>query len=58
MVARAWLLVTLLGGFTVWAAETNEAVFRLGIDVLAQRGFRDLKGKRVGLVTNPSGGYR
>lgn len=55
MVARAWLLVTLLGGFTVWAAETNEAVFRLGIDVLAQRGFRDLKGKRVGLVTNPSG---
>ena len=37
------------------AQETNVSSFRLGIDVLAERGFRDLKGKRVGLVTNPSG---
>lgn len=29
--------------------------FRLGIDVLAERGFRELLGKRIGLVTNPSG---
>ena len=28
---------------------------KLGIDVLAERGFRDLAGKRVGLLTNPSG---
>ncbi|MCX6936177.1 MAG: DUF1343 domain-containing protein [Verrucomicrobia bacterium] len=29
--------------------------FQLGIDVLADRGFRELKGKKIGLVTNPSG---
>lgn len=28
---------------------------KLGSDVLAERGFRDLAGKRVGLLTNPSG---
>jgi uncharacterized protein YbbC (DUF1343 family) len=39
----------------VWAQETNLPAFRLGIDVLADGGFRQLKGKRVGLVTNPSG---
>jgi hypothetical protein len=39
----------------VWAQETNLPAFRLGIDVLAGGGFRQLKGKRVGLVTNPSG---
>ena len=37
------------------AQEINKPVFQLGIDVLGERGFRDLKGKRVGLVTNPSG---
>ena len=37
------------------AQETNRPTFRLGIDVLADGGFRELKGKRVGLVTNPSG---
>jgi uncharacterized protein YbbC (DUF1343 family) len=37
------------------AQETNKPVFQLGIDVLAGRGFQELKGKRVGLVTNPSG---
>ena len=37
------------------AQETNVSSFRLGIDVLAERGFRDLKGKSVGLVTNPCG---
>jgi len=39
-------------GFT---QESKTLAFQLGIDVLAERGFRDLKGKRVGLVTNPSG---
>ena len=37
------------------AQETNKPLFQLGIDVLAGRGFQELKGKRVGLVTNPSG---
>ena len=38
-----------------FAQEGSVPVFRLGIDVLADRGFQDLRGKRVGLVTNPSG---
>ena len=37
------------------AQETNRPVFQLGIDVLSERGFRELQGKRIGLVTNPSG---
>ena len=41
--------LTLLLGMPVWAQ-----VFT-GIEVLEQGGFEELKGKRVGLVTNPSG---
>ena len=36
-------------------AEAGEPVVRTGIEVLRDRGFEGLKGKRVGLVTNPSG---
>ena len=35
--------------------EAGEPVVRTGIEVLRDRGFEGLKGKRVGLVTNPSG---
>ena len=45
----------LLVSFHGFAQETNQVVFQLGIDVLAGRGFTGLQGKRVGLVTNPSG---
>ena len=45
-------LIFLSGAF---AQEVSVPIFRLGIDVLADRGFQDLRGKRVGLVTNPSG---
>ena len=49
------LILVLLGPGLLPAQETNRPIFRLGIDVLADGGFRELKGKRVGLVTNPSG---
>lgn len=49
------LILVLLGSVFAPAQETNRPVFRLGIDSLADGGFRELKGKRVGLVTNPSG---
>lgn len=37
------------------AAEASRPVVKPGIEVLQDRGFEGLKGKRVGLVTNPSG---
>jgi uncharacterized protein YbbC (DUF1343 family) len=49
------LILFFFGAGLLSAQETNRPVFRLGIDVLADGGFRELKGKRVGLVTNPSG---
>lgn len=36
-------------------AQAKEPVVKTGIEVLAERGFEGLVGKRVGLVTNPSG---
>ena len=36
-------------------AVAVEPVVKTGIEVLRDRGFEGLKGKRVGLVTNPSG---
>ena len=41
--------LTLLMGMPGWAQVLT------GIEVLEQGGFEELKGKRVGLVTNPSG---
>ncbi|MCX8107445.1 MAG: DUF1343 domain-containing protein [Verrucomicrobiae bacterium] len=40
-------------GGAVWAGTQNAV--RLGIDCLADDGFRQLAGKRVGLITNPTG---
>ena len=37
------------------SAFASEPVVKTGIEVLRDRGFRGLVGKRVGLVTNPSG---
>ena len=55
MPGRFALTLFFLGSVLVSAQETNRPSFRLGINVLADGGFRELKGKRVGLVTNPSG---
>ena len=49
-VALATLLV-----FSVTIHPLTGAVVRLGIDNAEAQGFPDLQGKRVGLVTNPSG---
>ena len=55
MVGKVALSLLVLGSTFASAQETNRPSFQLGIDVLADRGFRELKGKKVGLVTNPSG---
>ena len=39
----------------VLAAVTASAVVKPGVEVLRDGGFAQLQGKRVGLVTNPSG---
>lgn len=36
-------------------AQTSSHDIKPGVEVLQENGFRELKGKRVGLVTNPSG---
>ncbi len=45
-------IIIILAGLSLQAAEP---VVRTGIEVLRDREFRGLLGKRVGLVTNPSG---
>lgn len=53
MLKRLPLLVFFLSlVFTAWAGSP---VVKPGIEVLMERDFQELKGKRVGLVTNPSG---
>lgn len=47
------LLLSVITSFSVTARQRCDV--RVGVDVLESRGFEGLKGKRVGLVTNPSG---
>ena len=35
--------------------ESSKEVVKTGIDVLESNGFKQLQGKKIGLVTNPSG---
>lgn len=55
---RPWtfslLLVALLAGGSLQGASRDNPI-RLGIDVLEQGNFRELQGKRVGLLTHPAG---
>ena len=44
-----------MAALTMFAALTLNAQVKPGIEVLEESGFRGLEGKRVGLVTNPSG---
>ncbi len=46
------VLIVCLPYFEIYAARP---VVKTGVEVLRDRGFEGLKGKRVGLVTNPSG---
>lgn len=53
-----WGLGLLLGvalAATASAEALPPAKVKLGVDVLAERGFQVLAGKRVGLITNPTG---
>lgn len=47
--------IFLLAMLTGREAFASEPVVKTGIEVLRDRGFEELKGRRVGLVTNPSG---
>ena len=51
MIARILLAFVFLG----LSANAAQPSFLLGADVLVVRKFVDLRGKRVGLLTNPSG---
>lgn len=57
MVNRIYVYVLCLMSLLACKAEASasEPVVKTGIEVLQERGFEGLKGKRVGLVTNPSG---
>ncbi len=54
-------IIMVVAAFAVMATISSEAMakssvkVRTGIEVLESRGFSGLKGKRIGLVTNPSG---
>ena len=47
--------ICLLNLITGREAFASDPVVKTGIEVLRERGFEELKGRRVGLVTNPSG---
>ena len=49
------LFSILVASLIALSAFASEPVVKTGIEVLRDRGFRGLVGKRVGLVTNPSG---
>ena len=50
-----YFMLSLTAAVCVSSAYAAEPVVKTGIEVLRDRGFRGLIGKRVGLVTNPSG---
>jgi uncharacterized protein YbbC (DUF1343 family) len=54
MIATRWLLVIALITSAIRPIAATPAV-KVGIDVLEERQFADLKGKRVGLITNATG---
>jgi uncharacterized protein YbbC (DUF1343 family) len=55
MMERMRLMKNILVALLLLAALSCQAQVYTGIDMLERYGFEDLKGKRVGLVTNPSG---
>lgn len=52
---RKILVITLLIVFTIGCVSAEKPVVKPGVEVLKDRGFDVLKGKRVGLLTNPTG---
>lgn len=53
--ARNSKLIIFIAALALLASAPLEGQVRTGIEVLRERGFDVLQGKRVGLVTNPSG---
>lgn len=52
---RLFIFVAVLVGFVFGGCNASGRVVKPGVEVLVERDFAPLKGKRVGLVTNPSG---
>ena len=52
---RIFLLTVLSFAFLAYGVQAKEPVVKTGVEVLRDRNFEGLVGKKVGLVTNPSG---
>ena len=52
---KLFIVLAVLAGLSYWDSACARTVVKPGIEVLREGGFKELKGKRVGLVTNPSG---
>lgn len=52
---RLFVVIAVLVGFVSGGCNASGRVVKPGVEVLVERDFAGLKGKRVGLVTNPSG---
>ena len=52
---RLFIFVVVLACFVFGGCNASGRVVKPGVEVLVERDFAPLKGKRVGLVTNPSG---
>ena len=52
---RLFVILAVVAGFVFCGFSVEARVVKPGVEVLVERGFAGLKGKRVGLVTNPSG---
>ena len=52
---RLFVVIAALAGFVSVGCNASGRVVKPGVEVLVERDFAGLKGKRVGLVTNPSG---
>ena len=52
---RLFIILAVVAGFVSVELDAARPVVKTGVEVLRDGGFKELQGKRVGLVTNPSG---
>jgi uncharacterized protein YbbC (DUF1343 family) len=52
---RLFIILAVIAGFVSVELDAARPVVKPGVEVLRDGGFKELQGKRVGLVTNPSG---
>lgn len=52
---KLFIVLAVLAGLSCFDSASARTVVKPGIEVLRDGGFKELQGKRVGLVTNPSG---